>query len=202
MDIKRYCLRCFIIALLFSLTTHAGATLINNGDGTITDDDLGIMWLQTPIVVDMEWPDAVTWADSLIFAGYDDWRLPSALNFSASTPDEFINSTDNEFGHLYGLELGNPGGTSDIAPLVDYYDLWFWSGTADGSDAFAFFWSYDGLWYNQSTADRPDLSIESVLHVTAVRDISSDVDVPEPLSLALFGLGLAGICFLQRKKTS
>ena len=35
-----------ILMLLLSFTVNANAALIDNGDGTITDTDRGLMWLQ------------------------------------------------------------------------------------------------------------------------------------------------------------
>lgn len=59
----------------------------DNGDGTITDQATGLTWMQ----VDsghlhagsnhdgkLNWPQALQWAQSLNFAGHDDWRLPNA----------------------------------------------------------------------------------------------------------------------------
>ncbi len=116
------------------------ATLTDNGDGTVTDPDLGIMWLKSR-GPDTNWANAVAWAQGLVFAGYDDWRLPSALHFTTGVPDTGGDSTQNEFGHLYGIELGNPASASEIAPLVGYAMDYYWTGTPDGGNAFMFDWS-------------------------------------------------------------
>ena len=34
----------------------------------------------------MTWDDAMIWADNLIYAGYTDWRLPTACNLDGSGP--------------------------------------------------------------------------------------------------------------------
>ncbi len=125
--------------------------LVDNGDGTVTDDDTGLMWLQ-----DSEspktWDEAMDWADTLVFAGYDDWRLPSAIDFDSGIPDLVWNSGNNEFGYLYRFSLSNPANHTDIVPLDDYPWSYYWTSTEDPGDstkAARFFWSYDNLWLNQ-----------------------------------------------------
>jgi hypothetical protein len=58
----------------------------DNGNGTITDNNTGLMWAQTPdlngdgiINVDdkLSWEDATAAADTFSLAGYNDWRLPT-----------------------------------------------------------------------------------------------------------------------------
>ena len=61
---------------------------VRNGDGTTTDTCTGLMWLETTIDVTgdgvieaqdlLNWEDALQFCDSLQFAGYVDWRLPTA----------------------------------------------------------------------------------------------------------------------------
>lgn len=96
----------FALLLLASISWHAGAGLIDRGNGLIYDDVLDITWLQdanygagsfydqtsngNPVGVDlssdpccspasdglMTWHNAMAWAEDLIYEGYDDWRLP------------------------------------------------------------------------------------------------------------------------------
>ncbi|QKG79873.1 Lcl C-terminal domain-containing protein [Tenuifilum thalassicum] len=51
---------------------------IDNGDGTVTDVNTGLMWQQIPTTKDLTWEEANAYCDSLTLAGYDDWRLPTA----------------------------------------------------------------------------------------------------------------------------
>ena len=51
---------------------------IDNGDGTITDLATGLMWMQADSGTTMNWEDAHAYAEGLVSAGYDDWRLPNA----------------------------------------------------------------------------------------------------------------------------
>ena len=58
----------------------------NNSDGTVTDLNTGLMWMQASADTDndgeidsrdeQEWQPSIDYCDSLEFAGYTDWRLP------------------------------------------------------------------------------------------------------------------------------
>ncbi len=116
-----------ILFIVCGLTFSANAgRLIDNGHGTFTDTDTGLMWLNddnyayTSGYDDdglMTWDEAMAWADTLIYAGYDDWRLPSAYNSDGTGPCEGYNCTDSEMGHLYYIHIS--GATND----------YYWSGT-------------------------------------------------------------------------
>jgi len=51
---------------------------VDNGDGTVTDRATGLMWLQKDGGRPMNWQTALTYAENLVYAGYEDWRLPNA----------------------------------------------------------------------------------------------------------------------------
>lgn len=59
----------------------------DNGDGTITDEATGLMWMKNDSGHlkagkksngTMNWSEALAWAESLTYGGYSDWRLPNA----------------------------------------------------------------------------------------------------------------------------
>ena len=51
---------------------------VDNGDGTITDNATGLMWLKADSGKPMNWQQALAWCEQLNAAGHDDWRLPNA----------------------------------------------------------------------------------------------------------------------------
>jgi len=58
--------------------TYGTNSFVNNKDGTITDSATGLMWQQIDSKKGMNWKDALKYAESLEWAGFDDWRLPNA----------------------------------------------------------------------------------------------------------------------------
>ncbi len=85
----------------------------NNGDGTVTDLNTGLMWQKTP-GDKVTFDEAVAGAETFNLAGYDDWRLPtikelySLILFSGTDPS--------------GYEGSN---TSNLVPFIDtdYFDF-------------------------------------------------------------------------------
>ena len=64
---------------------------MDNDDGTVTDTATGLMW-QQGAPSSMTWEAALTYADGLALAGFNDWRLPtitelqSIVDFSRASP--------------------------------------------------------------------------------------------------------------------
>ncbi len=69
----------------------------DNGDGTVTDNATGLMWVKAPHALAGNggiklWDDAVDFCNGLIFAGHSDWRLPnvrelqSLIDYGKSNP--------------------------------------------------------------------------------------------------------------------
>lgn len=72
-------------------------SFVDNGDGTVTDLNTGLMWQQTPLSEKLTWDEAMAGADGFELAGYDDWRLPtikelySLIDFSGLDVSTLIN---------------------------------------------------------------------------------------------------------------
>ena len=128
---------CLALCLVASVSSHAA--LYDRGNGLIYDDVLNVTWLQDANYAQtsgydadgkMSWEDAKTWADTLVYAGYSDWRLPSVRR-----PDGFVscyshdgtcdrgwNITSGELGYMLLVNLGNIGkwDTNGDGPQAGY----------------------------------------------------------------------------------
>ncbi|NLI55021.1 MAG: DUF1566 domain-containing protein [Clostridiales bacterium] len=68
--------------------THYGInSYVDNGDGTITDEATGLIWMKYDSGYfgagsagdgKMTWQASLDWAENMVYAGYDDWTLPDA----------------------------------------------------------------------------------------------------------------------------
>jgi hypothetical protein len=71
----------FACMLLISTSAIADDRFNDNGDGTVTDHQLGVMWAKTDNQGDIDWKQANLWVkytfSDTIEAEYDDWRLPT-----------------------------------------------------------------------------------------------------------------------------
>ena len=74
-------------ALLMAAPALAGDRFTDNGDGTLTDHELGLVWSQTDNQGDVDWADARRWARFTFPTGLpgaqEGWRLPTVAELQS-----------------------------------------------------------------------------------------------------------------------
>ena len=197
----------------------AQAALISRGGGMIYDTTRNLTWLADMNYAKtsgyhsdglMKWAIAKQWADSLVYGGYDDWRLPTlnpsdttcSYNFSAGNGFPLqhwgYNCMGGELSGLLVKDLGNKPGesvlnqTGDTAEQIANLALFsnverygYWSDTeslVDPTGVWSFL-TYDGIQIYDVKDD--------TLRAVAVRsgDVAAVVPEPQTLALALLALG-------------
>jgi len=83
---------------------------IDNGDETVTDTDIGLMWQKTTAPRIYTWEGALEYCDTT-FAGYNDWRLPNR----------------NELQSIVDYSRYDPA----IDPIFNTRTSYYWSSTTD-----------------------------------------------------------------------
>ena len=111
------------ISILLVASFSASAALFDRGNGMIYDDVLDVTWLQDVNYAKssgydangfMDWNESTTWAESLSYGGYNDWRLPSvspingvSFQIDWSNGDPYEGSLDG------GYNVGQVGSASE-----------------------------------------------------------------------------------------
>ncbi len=101
----------------------------DNGDGTVTDINTGLMWQQTPDLVNKStFSNTLVDATSLVLGGHSDWRVPSLkelyslIDFTGETGQSETNAVPyintNYFDFVYG-----------DTNTERYIDAQYWSST-------------------------------------------------------------------------
>ena len=66
----------FYVLLVRGNNDYGKNKFVDNGDGTITDLATGLMWQKADDGIARNWEDALSYAENLELAVYDDWYLP------------------------------------------------------------------------------------------------------------------------------
>jgi len=181
-----------VAGLSFASTSSAGLIAKLNGL-VVYDTDRNITWLADANLAGtpMTWATAKDWAANLVYVGFDDWRLPTALNADGSGPCQGYNCTGSELGHLFYQEIGVTEGNSilngNAAELTKFNNIQsyvYWSATGVAP-------SPNGAWdFDTDSGSQTYDSKDNGRYGWAVRsgDVSS-TSVPEP---GIIGLLLAG----------
>ena len=112
----------FCIFMLVNITTVlAGERFTDNGDGTIIDHKLGLMWSKTDNQGNINWRQAEKWVKYTfpytISAKHDDWRLPTLEELSS------LYMADNNY---QGYET-DCGQKVKIVPVIELSCGWLWT---------------------------------------------------------------------------
>ena len=206
-----------VTIFLLGFTISSNAALHDRGSGMIYDDVLDVTWLRDANYSltsgydsdgRMNWNEANLWVDQLSYGGYEDWRLPRALDglsvfgYDGSTTSGF-NIISSELGYMHYVNLGNlayrapdgtypqPGwGLSNTGPFLNVTGP-YWFGTEYAANT-------DNAWaINLETGNQYIFIKTNEYNAWAVRDGDS---VPIPGAILLLGSGLLAVAKIKRGK--
>ena len=83
---NKLCLIVMAVMFLSFAVDALAARLIDNGDGTVTDNTTGLIWQQAE-GGSKTWEDALTYCEDLPLGGDTDWRLPNVKELESLTDD-------------------------------------------------------------------------------------------------------------------
>ena len=69
--------KTFSIIYVRGNTSYGMNDFHDNGDGTMSDQATGLMWMQQGSLDTYNWQEALEFAENSSFGGYSDWRLPT-----------------------------------------------------------------------------------------------------------------------------
>ncbi len=87
-------------------TAYGENAFADNGDGTVTDEATGLMWAQSDDGVELDWEDALAYADDSDLGGHSDWRLPNVKELQSIdavfTSTQMTNGAgDSDYGYYW-----------------------------------------------------------------------------------------------------
>lgn len=128
----------FAVLCALQAAIAGAASFKDNGNGTVSDSDTGLMWQQGEPGL-MIWADALTYCETLSLGGQADWRLPNLT----------------ELESLVDYSISYPGPTINTTYFPNIYASYYWSSTTYAYDTSLawFVYFYDAsvtAWYKSS----------------------------------------------------
>jgi hypothetical protein len=196
------------LATLLLASNGTQAALVNAGNGLVNDTVLDITWVANAALSgEQSWEDLTQWAEGLVYAGYDDWRLASLSVASDAPTMSTIDCTtvteedcrDNELGYMYMYYLpGNYGETKTGGQTVGNVILTgiqdvYWSATEFAPTFLDYAWGFS---YGNVGGFDPGRRISAPMATPrygwAVRD-GQVATAPLPSTPLLIALGFTGM---------
>ncbi len=174
------------------LVSTANAALESRlGGQAFYDTDLDITWAANASISGLDtWDNQQAWVSGLTIGGISGWRLPATIQPDASCSTQTggngsgLGCTGSEMGHLFnvdGITAATPGVFSSVQSII------YWSGTEFASNSSDVTWLFNFSGGGQGTGIKNNNFYAWAVH-------SGDVGaVPVPGTIALMGLGLAGL---------
>ncbi len=104
--------------------------LVDNGDGTISDPDSGLMWAQKDSYAELgkclNWFQSEQYVNELRTAGYEDWRMPTLLELAGIYDDTKENIL------AWDEDPENPMALDELFAQGAAY--WYWSSDYENTD--------------------------------------------------------------------
>jgi hypothetical protein len=123
------------------LPAAAGERFTDNGDGTITDNEFGLMWSKTDNNGDINWNQAEKWVKYTfpltLEKNYNNWRLP----------------TLKELQSLVGMDPKDKGYETDcgqwikVTPLIRLSCGWIWTSEVNPRAPSARIFNFDNVYH-------------------------------------------------------
>ncbi|RLA99728.1 MAG: hypothetical protein DRG83_12595 [Deltaproteobacteria bacterium] len=111
----------FLGACLLLQVARAGERFTDNGDGTVTDHQLGVMWAKYDNQGDIDWKGAERYCKlgpPQLLGKYDNWRMPTLAELkSLYVPDKNYKGYETDCGQWV-----------KVVPEIRLSCGWVWSG--------------------------------------------------------------------------
>ena len=87
--------KLFGLGLLLAAVNAQAARLQDNGDGTVTDFDTGLIWQKSDVSI--HWTAAQTYCTGLSLAGKTGWRLPEVKELTSIVDYRYFPAIDTDW---------------------------------------------------------------------------------------------------------